>query len=136
MGFAMNQNRMAIPAWSYAMEVLRPKTVIELGTNEGGMSVPLAICCQNFGARFITFDLGDFAAKWKWWFNALDVDFRKHDIFASIDEISNLIQFAGTTFVLCDNGEKIKEFKAFAPFLKKGDVIGARGSNKRPSGYL
>ena len=25
--------------------------------------------------------------------------------------------------LLCDNGEKIKEFRAFAKYLKKGDVI-------------
>lgn len=128
LGFIACQNRMAIPAWSYAMELLRPKTVIELGTYDGGFSVPLAIACKNFGARFVTYDRNAYNLNLIWWFQILAIDFRlRADILDadSIKEISAFIQSPGVTFVLCDAGDKKREFNVMAEYLKSGDVVGA-----------
>lgn len=128
MGFGMLQNRMGVPAWSYALEVLRPKTVIELGTYDGAFSVPLAIACKNFGAHFVTIDRNPYNEKWKWWFDILKIDFRLRPDMLSADcvqEIKGLISSEGISFVLCDGGNKPREFNVFSEFIKNGDVIGA-----------
>lgn len=47
------------------------------------------------------------------------------DCFEKIDEIQEWIQRRGLCFVLCDGGNKPKEFNTFSKFLKSGDVISA-----------
>lgn len=128
LGFIACQNRMAVPAWSYAMEILRPKTVIELGTYDGGFSVPLAIACKNFGAHFVTYDRNAYNLNLKWWFESLKIDFRlRPDILSPecLAEIGGLINGPGVSMVLCDGGDKKREFHVMARFLRSGDVIGA-----------
>lgn len=41
----------------------------------------------------------------------------------AIQDIRNNISKPGRTLVLCDNGDKIKEFHLYAPSLKSGDFI-------------
>ena len=48
---------------------------------------------------------------------------RRKDIFENADEIIVLIQKPGITVLFCDGGNKVREFKTFAPHLKKGDII-------------
>ena len=38
MGFITNQNRMALPTWSYAMELHKPDRIIEIGAYNGGFT--------------------------------------------------------------------------------------------------
>ncbi len=42
LGLPMCQNRFAVPTWSYAMEILPPAQIIELGTYGGGFTVAIA----------------------------------------------------------------------------------------------
>lgn len=138
LGFTMMQNRMAIPAWSYAFELVRPKTVVELGTHEGGFSILLAIACKNYGAKFITFDRGLYDPKWKDWFTALQVDFRRREDFLDVvvqREIDWLIKGTGTSILLCDGNDKPREFKTFAKYLKPGDIIAAHDCMEDGTNY-
>jgi cephalosporin hydroxylase len=54
-----------------------------------------------------------------------NIDFRLGDCFNQgvIKEIQSLIQLPGKTLVLCDGGNKEKEFELYSNFLKSGDVI-------------
>ena len=138
LGFPMSQNRMSIPTWSYAMEKHPPKTIIEIGTNCGGFTCVLAMHAWRIGAHIHTYDLmvapsdylGPFA-------KLLPVTFHKSDCFdeASVKEIESIIRKAAPVYLLCDGGNKPKEFNLFAGMLRKGDVIGAHDYCSRSGDY-
>jgi hydroxymethylpyrimidine pyrophosphatase-like HAD family hydrolase len=57
--------------------------------------------------------------------NRTDIDFRVQSCFDEqpFNEIIELIQSEGRTLVVCDGGDKPKEFNTFSKYLKSGDVI-------------
>lgn len=129
MGFSMSQNRLAIPVWSYAFELVPPKRVIELGSHNGGFITALAVHAHNIGATCYGCDHcflpnNDYAllaaVLGVRWFSNFDLK-DPHNI----EIIKTIINEPGTTYVLCDNGCKVDEFHTFAPSLKPGDIIGA-----------
>jgi hypothetical protein len=120
-GLAMAQNIIAPAMWAQAIIVEKPATVVEIGTQDGGLSSLLSSCVATYGGEFHTFDVVN---KLK---HPLHGNATLHlkDCFVAVEEISNLIHRPGTTFLLCDGGNKIKEWNTFAPHLKPGDVIAA-----------
>lgn len=102
--------------------------IIELGTGCGGFSVFLALYCIFLGKewKLYTFDNGNRleehcqSAMLK-----LGASFFNTDIFGeeATKEIIELIQAEGTTILLCDNGNKRREFNLFSKYLKSGDYI-------------
>lgn len=105
-----------------------PKTIIEIGMNNGGFSLVLhdskiseqaEIYCYDIVNR--NFDQNLKGTKIKWFIK---------DIFSIENEVKNLIQREGTTLLFCDGGNKVKEFNTFAKYLKKGDIILAHDYHK------
>jgi hypothetical protein len=139
LGFPMSQNRYAIPAWSYLLEKVRPASIVEIGTSEGGMSVLLAVAASCLGASFDTFDVGETMNKFA--ADALAAvcrpgcGFHPHDVFGLAGQslIKARIGQPGTSILLCDGGNKGKEFSNFAPHLKPGDIIGVHDARGRES---
>jgi predicted O-methyltransferase YrrM len=127
----MSQNRYAIPAWSYLFEQLPPRRIIEIGTSVGGMTCLLAVACRAYGSDLYTFDISPtmsaeteltlhaFAGKL---LSVITGDVLDSDISAIIETI---ISRPGPSLVLCDGGNKVKEFRTFSQALKPGDVIAA-----------
>jgi hypothetical protein len=116
----MQQNILAPFALDRLVKIIKPARIIEIGTATGGFSILL-----NFAANeFVTYDIKDirFAPGL---FDVLKIDFRMKDCFEYESEIVALVQKPGTTLLLCDGGNKPKEFRTFAPHLKQGDVIAA-----------
>lgn len=126
MGFEMNQNRMCAPVWSYAMEILPPKRVIELGSYNGGFAIMLAFAGWSAGVRVHSFDrMVVPTVGWNELARYFGIRFYQGDIFSQEDLIGTLIGAPGRVFVLCDNGNKVREFNIFSKYLKEGDVIAA-----------
>src|SRR4029077_11527840 len=127
LGMAMCQNRLAVPTWSYAMEVLPPARIVELGTYSGGLTIALGVHAYHIGAQVITYERSKapdqrFEALGKF----LGITFRDEvDIWACEAEIAAHTQSPGVTFLLCDGGDKPRELATFARYLKPGDVIAA-----------
>lgn len=123
----MSQNRKAVPFWSEMIESYQPSRIIELGTGNGAFSCLLSMACANIGADFITYDRWHDTLLERRWFKFHKFDYRYcDDIFKLKDELqAGITCSTGRCFVLCDNGNKVEEFKLIAPMLKKGDVIGA-----------
>jgi cephalosporin hydroxylase len=126
LGLPMSQNRLAVPTWSYAMEKHPPKTIVEIGTNNGGFTIALGIHAWRIGTAVHTFDLNEaptnaFAPLT----NLLPITFYKADCFApeTVALIANLIRSPGIVYVFCDGGDKPREFAMFSEYLKPGDVI-------------
>ncbi len=127
MGFPMCQNRLSVPAWSYLIEKTQPQLVIEIGCWSGGLSCCLAIAMENIKGFVFCCDRNEFCEDLVRWKAVLPLVFKRLD--ALSDEgilfISELISAHSPCVVLCDDGNKRKEFDIYSRFLKKGDVIAA-----------
>jgi hypothetical protein len=74
----------------------------------------------------LTFDIYE-----KSWYNELSkmgIDVRIENIFSNeyqtlSQEVIDFIRLDGTTIVLCDGGDKVREFNILSDYLKKGDFI-------------
>jgi cephalosporin hydroxylase len=125
MGFPMCQNRLSVPAWSYFIEKTLPLLIIEIGCWSGGFSCCLAIAMHNIGGTVWCCDKGAFCEDLIRWKEVLPLEFKRMDALSpeGVETIRNLIINHSPCVVLCDDGNKRKEFNTYAPFLKKNDVI-------------
>jgi 23S rRNA U2552 (ribose-2'-O)-methylase RlmE/FtsJ len=95
-------------------------TIIEIGFDRGALSLWL-YRNKTENTKLVSYDIS-FGSKM---INDNNIDFRLGDCFNQeiIDEIKSLIQLPGKTLVLCDGGNKEREFALYSTFLKSGDVI-------------
>jgi len=91
--------------------------IIELGTWMGGFSFFLAAQAKIRDMDFCTYDSIEH-------FNPdrRPPNFFRSDIFAEADKIGNLIS-AAPTILFCDNGNKPREVKTFAPYLTNDSIL-------------
>ncbi len=120
LGSIICQNRLAVATWSYAFEKYPPKTIIEIGTGTGSFISLLGINAKRIGAVIQTFDKHYVPLV-----NDLPITLHHANCFEVEDEIEDLILNPGRTYLLCDGGDKIKEFNTFAKYLKSEDIIAA-----------
>ena len=94
--------------------------IIEIGFDRGALSQWLYEN-KNNKTKLVSYDIS-FNNKL---INNNNIDFRLGDCFDEkiINEINELIQLPGKTLVLCDGGNKEREFELYSAFLKTGDVI-------------
>ncbi len=124
LGMAMCQNRLAVPTWSYAMEVYPPARIVEIGGGNGGFTTALALHAKMIGASVISYDRQVPDERIAPVARFLGVDFRRiDDLWEIVSTVGGVIASTGRTYVLCDGGDKKRELAAFAPYLKTGDVI-------------
>lgn len=124
LGLPMSQNRLAVPTWSYAMEVHPPATIVELGSFSGGMTIALGVHAWVIGCKVHGFEIHQAPmTSLKPLSDFLGITFHQGDLFEQKEFIHDLIRSPGVTYLLCDNGSKKKEFNMFAGSLKPGDVI-------------
>lgn len=128
LGFPMSQNRYAVPAWSYFFEQVRANQLVEIGTSVGGFTCLLGVVAKNLGATLHTLDIHDnLDLEAAAWFRRLSIGFFTEDCFGEVGTalLRDTINRTGISVLLCDGGDKIKEFRTFAPLLKVGDYIAA-----------
>ena len=94
--------------------------IIEIGTYNGGLTSWLFDNLKE-GGKLISYDIDGTINTT----NRKDIDFRVDDCFAAepFKDIIELIQSEGRTLVVCDGGNKAKEFNIFSKYLKPNDVI-------------
>jgi len=127
LGAEIAQSPRAIPFWETVLNSINFERIIELGTWKGNFSVFLLQFCLQKGAEFYTFDKVVLwqAGGLKELKSLLDFEkyFRHEDIFLAKGLIQDLIKAKGRTLLICDDGDKPREFKTFSAYLKPGDVI-------------
>lgn len=131
LGLEMCQNRLAVPTWSYAMEVAPPTQIIELGTYSGGLTIALGVHAYLIGCKITSYERSR-APKQQYTAlgQLLGVTFRDEvDLWTCEAEIAELIRRPGRVYVLCDGGDKQRELTTFAQYLKPDDVIAAHDYN-------
>lgn len=129
-GVGFVHNYEAIHLFEQIFKKFRPARLIELGTGSGGLSSYLKILCVNYGTAFYTYDMKDYReqhpeTKLQKLIKLSDSRFIA-DIFEkkTIENISEKIKKNGCSFIYCDDGNKVREFKTYVKFLKNGDIIG------------
>lgn len=97
-------------------------TIIEIGTYNGGLSSYI-FDSKKDETIFVTYDIDPKVNILRERRN--DIDFRIGDCFEEIifKEITNFIKRKGCTLLICDGGDKIREFNLFSKHLKKDDII-------------
>lgn len=103
------------------LKQINPDNILEVGTAEGGLTTFLSDQCPN--SEILTIEILDF----------YNYNFRKGvtsvigNIFSDnvLSLASNFIKRPGVSLVLCDAGNKPKEFAFLANYLKVGDYIAA-----------
>jgi hypothetical protein len=122
----MAQNIIAPAAWSLAILRKNPSMVIEIGTSKGGFSSLLSACVEKVGGEFHTMDVhsdGDYN-QYPLYGNS---KFHLLDCFSEegLILIADLVAKPGLCFLLCDGGNKVREFDLFSRIIKPDDVIAA-----------
>lgn len=122
------QNYKAFEVFYNFLNEVRPKRILEIGTSLGGFTQFLKYSCDRLGldTHILTLDIQSLN-----WYNEITemgIDLRIENIFLNNyedipQEYKDFIQSEGTTVVLCDGGNKKKEFNLLSKFLKRGDYI-------------
>lgn len=123
-GLRMGQNRIAINAVSIFLNKIKPNTIVEFGSGQGGLSVLIGLFALINHTEYITYDTTD-NCLYKDLFDILKINRKQEDIFSekTFENICKTIQQDGVTVVFADNGDKKRELKEFSKFLKSGDYI-------------
>ena len=111
----------------------KPKRILEIGTGTGGLTLFLREKLNELGFNdtyFKTYDVND-AYLNSDHYDLTNLEILKDNLFIGGNEfildrydlIQPYIQSEGVTIVMCDGGNKIKEFNQIAPLLKSGDII-------------
>ena len=120
---------MALWCLENVLDVLRPSRIVELGTGYGGVTAYLGMWASVNGAHVLSIDAadtvpGELARTLK----RLPVCLEHRDIFAAdtVEFLRLMIDddAAGDILLYCDGGNKARELKTFAPFVRPGSVIG------------
>jgi cephalosporin hydroxylase len=108
-----------------------PETVIELGTGTGSLSLFFAAYCAAHGFRFHTWDTGKMTHEHQAPHQrcldavaALGGEVHAGDIFDAETVSAIRWRITKKTFVYCDNGDKPRELRTYAPFMPMGSHIG------------
>ena len=123
-GHGLSQNYLAYSVWNYIILTEKPDIVIEIGTSVGGFSCLLGKTCQALKTYFVTYDIRQ----------VNNPDFESHGVIArnidvfSDDGMKEIEQSLGAkrdrkAILLCDGGNKIKEFNTFAGMIGSGSII-------------
>ena len=131
-GAVMGQTFPALFIFEWILNFYPIKYIVEIGTGSGGLSAYLQLQANIRNLGFVTYDaLNRFQDKGnKMVANppvnlAKYVNHRQLNVFEqpTIDEISAILK-KNVSLVYCDNGNKPKEMKTFAPFILPGSIIG------------
>ena len=127
-GWAAQQNYKAFEVFHNFIQNVKPKRILEIGTSIGGFTQFLKYTCDNLElyTHIISLDIHE-----KHWYSdiiEMGVDLRLENIFLDNfqeipQEYKDFIQGDGVTIVLCDGGDKVREFNLLSKFLKRGDYI-------------
>ena len=107
--------------------------IIEIGTAAGGLAWWLH---HNVKLPITTYDITERPLHAK--LREVGVNVVHGDVFdpQHYEAVVKSLQAPGRVLLLCDGGDKIREFNEFAPFLKRDDVIMAHDYSADNNSYL
>jgi len=128
MGQAAQQNHNVYEVFYNFLNEVKPKRILEIGTALGGFTKFLKLVSDelNLETIILSYDIHSNP-----WYNEMiesGIHVRVENIFNSdysdVDVfVKDFIKSPGTTVVLCDGGDKVREFNVLSKYLKVGDFI-------------
>lgn len=136
-GHGLSQNYLAYGVWNYIILTEKPDVVLEIGTSVGGFSCLLGKTCQALEIPFVTYDIRSIENQN---FESHGVLSRCLDVFSDdgIKEIERALgaSLGSKAILLCDGGNKIREFNTFASMISSGSIIAAHDFIDGDNGIL
>jgi predicted O-methyltransferase YrrM len=127
LGHGAQQNPHAYEAFYNLFNTVKPARILEIGTAMGGFTLSLKLLCNDLklDTNILTYEINNNN------YNSLreiGIDTRIENIFGDNysqvkQEVIDYIQQDGVTIILCDGGNKIKEFNLLSNYLKPNDII-------------
>lgn len=126
-GFEIQQSPHCYGPFHYFLDTVRPARIVELGTGGGGFAVMLHDILKALGSAN-EFEIISVDSREQRSYRALvEKGIKQHRLdlnkAETVSFLKNEIQRAGITVVLCDGGNKPRDFGALAGSLKPGDFI-------------
>lgn len=126
--WAAQQHHNAYKVFYEFIEQERFDRILEIGTAMGGFTHFLHFACRDLRLRtkILTYDIRDRNDYYK--LRDKNVDVKIENIFSNnfesiSDHAYDFIKKSGKLLVLCDGGNKIREFNCLSSFIKEGDFI-------------
>ena len=117
-GIFTQQNKNFYPAFEKLIAQENIVRVLEIGTATGGF---IRAVRDLTDAQIITYDILETKHKATLEENNISVNVKS--VFDDYESVEDYISGKGQVLVLCDGGNKIKEFDVFSKLLKSGDII-------------
>ena len=117
-GIFTQQNKNFYPAFEKLIAQENIVRVLEIGTATGGF---IRAVRDLTDAEIITYDVLETKHKTTLEENNISVNVKS--VFEDYEIVEDYISGKGQVLVLCDGGNKIKEFDVFSKLLKSGDII-------------
>ncbi len=127
-GWGAQQNYNAFEVFYNFIKETQPKRILEIGTSNGGFTQFLKYSCDRLGLNTHVVSLDIHEKSWYSDITNMGVDLRIENIFKDNyqdipQNYKDLIQEEGVTIILCDGGDKVREFNLLSKFMKSGDYI-------------
>jgi hypothetical protein len=133
-GLQMLQHKNVIDVFRHLLSEIKPSTIIEIGTEFGGLTLLLQDLVIELGlnSKIRTYDIKipKFLVEHP---DLTDLtEIRTKDIFTynpfrlsdeGLNEVKDYMVNDGVNLILCDGGNKSKEFNSFSDVINVGDVI-------------
>jgi hypothetical protein len=117
-GIFTQQNKNFYPAFEKLFAQENIVRVLEIGTATGGFTRAVR---DLTNAEIITYDVIE--TKHKATLEENNITINVKSVFEDYEIVEDYISVKGQVLVLCDGGNKIKEFDVFSKLLKSGDII-------------
>jgi predicted O-methyltransferase YrrM len=132
-GIMLQQHEDYQTVFSKLLEDTKPARILEIGTGAGGLTLFLRDKLNEIGLRetyIKSYDVNTTSFDNNV-HDLTNLELSKENLFGGGNEfilergdlIEPYIKSEGLTIVLCDGGNKIKEFNQISPLLKSGDII-------------
>jgi predicted O-methyltransferase YrrM len=132
-GIMLQQHEDYQKVFSKLLEDTKPARILEIGTGAGGLTLFLRDKLNEIGLRetyIKSYDVNTTSFDNNV-HDLTNLELSKENLFGGGNEfilergdlIEPYIKSEGLTIVLCDGGNKIKEFNQISPLLKSGDII-------------
>lgn len=124
-GVSTHQNEHVGSVFRGLFRTFKPARVLEIGTAAGGLTLLLRDLLNEAGCETTDMWTVDPMEMPRPYLEVGGINYIHADAFVPqlFERLRWWIQLDGPILVLCDGGDKAREFRSFAPFLKSGDII-------------
>jgi hypothetical protein len=129
LNFTPQQNHHTYEAFFKLLNNVKPKRILEIGTGDGGLTGYLHYMCKSLklDTEIRTYDIHNKSYYQDLISNGIDVRIENifEDGYTNLKnkEIIDFIEKDGRTVILCDGGNKVREFNILSEYIKKSDII-------------